>query len=143
MTDSYGERNGERTIDTGTEAETETDAETGTGAETNTDSPSNPTPSPRPSPNPTPEHDTDANRRRPNARVLTGSPAAPASNVHTSSSDDALESDLGATLERIVVQYEDEPNRWTLVPQERTADERLTAWLSADEDVFVDRSAMR
>ncbi|ELY88191.1 hypothetical protein C483_15801 [Natrialba hulunbeirensis JCM 10989] len=127
MTNSHRERNGERITDT--------DTEPGTDSASKSTSTTNPRLNP--------EHDESHNRQRSNARVLTGSPPSAASTAHTSSTDDALESNPSAALERIVVQYEDEPNRWTLVPQERTADERLTAWLSADEDVFIDRSAMR
>ncbi|ELY94849.1 hypothetical protein C482_17278 [Natrialba chahannaoensis JCM 10990] len=134
MTNSHRERNGERV--TGTDTDTDTDSDTDSDTKTGTESASKPTTSP--------EHDDDTDQRQPNARVLSGSPSpASAATEHMSSTDDVLESDPKAVLERIVVQHEDEPNRWTLVPQEGTAEERLTAWLSADEDIFVDRSMMR
>ncbi|ADD05939.1 uncharacterized protein Nmag_2378 [Natrialba magadii ATCC 43099] len=136
MTDSYRERTGERVTGTNTDIDTDTDTDTDSDTETDTESASKPTTRP--------EHDDETDRRQPNARVLPSSPSpASASDVHMSSSDETRESDPRTALERIVVQYEDGPNQWTLVPQEGTAEERLTAWLSADEDLFVDRLAMR
>ncbi|MFC4542635.1 hypothetical protein ACFO5R_11960 [Halosolutus amylolyticus] len=41
-------------------------------------------------------------------------------------------------LESVVVRYEDRPDRCTIVPRDCTESSRLTTWLSADIDVFVD-----
>ena len=46
-------------------------------------------------------------------------------------------------LESIVVRYEDRPDRCTLTPRECPDGDRLTTWLSADIDAFVDLEAMR
>lgn len=46
-------------------------------------------------------------------------------------------------LEAIVVRYEDRPDRCTITPRECPEGDRLTTWLSADIDAFVDLEAMR
>ncbi|GAB3665512.1 DUF7511 domain-containing protein [Halopiger thermotolerans] len=46
-------------------------------------------------------------------------------------------------LESIVVRYEDRPDRCTITPRECADSDRLTTWLSADVDAFVDLDRMR
>ncbi|WP_254764885.1 DUF7511 domain-containing protein [Natrinema marinum] len=41
-------------------------------------------------------------------------------------------------LESVVVQYENRPDRCTVVPRECSEAERVTTWLSADVGAFVD-----
>lgn len=46
-------------------------------------------------------------------------------------------------LESIVVRYENRTDRCTITPRECSDADRLTTWLSADIDAFVDLSEMR
>ncbi|GAB7021026.1 DUF7511 domain-containing protein [Halostagnicola bangensis] len=46
-------------------------------------------------------------------------------------------------LDAIVVRYEDQPDRCTVAPRECSESERLTTWLSADLDLFVDLEETR
>lgn len=46
-------------------------------------------------------------------------------------------------IESIVVRYENRADRCTITPRECPAPERLTTWLSADVDAFVDLEAVR
>ncbi|PSP99570.1 hypothetical protein BRC89_04265 [Halobacteriales archaeon QS_4_70_19] len=46
---------------------------------------------------------------------------------------------LAATL----VTYEDRPDRRTIYPPGTSSVARMSTWLTADADAFVDRSAMR
>ncbi|ELZ13056.1 hypothetical protein NP511_16260 [Natrinema thermotolerans] len=48
-----------------------------------------------------------------------------------------------ATLESIVVRYEDRADRCTITPRECPADDQLTTWLSADIEAFVDLEDVR
>jgi len=47
-------------------------------------------------------------------------------------------SPAGQPLEAIVVRYQDGPDRCTIAPKACSDAERLTTWLSADLDLFVD-----
>jgi hypothetical protein len=46
-------------------------------------------------------------------------------------------------LSLAVVQYADSPDRCTIYPPDATGDERLSTWLSANRDAFVDLDTMR
>ena len=46
-------------------------------------------------------------------------------------------------LSLTVVRYTDGPDRCTVYPPETSGDARMSTWLSADRDVFVDITAMR
>lgn len=46
-------------------------------------------------------------------------------------------------LEAIVVRYQDGPDRCTITPKDCSDAERLTTWLSADLDLFVDATDAR
>ncbi|MGQ3723143.1 DUF7511 domain-containing protein [Natrialba aegyptia] len=48
-----------------------------------------------------------------------------------------------STLESIVVRYENQSDRCTITPEECSDIERLTAWLSADMDAFIDLETAR
>lgn len=61
-----------------------------------------------------------------------------------------FESGAGPTVEKsdvelavTVVRYSDAPDRCTLHPPDATGEERLTRWLSADTDAFVDLASRR
>jgi hypothetical protein len=61
-----------------------------------------------------------------------------------------FESGAGRTAERpdvelalTVVRYSDAPDRCTLHPPDASGQERLTRWLSADTDAFVDLATRR
>jgi hypothetical protein len=54
---------------------------------------------------------------------------------------DAPEGDV--ELRSVVVRYESSPDRRTVYPVGVEEDERLTLWLSADADAFVDLDASR
>lgn len=46
-------------------------------------------------------------------------------------------------LESIVVRYDQRPDRCTITPRECTDSERVTMWLSADLDAFVELADSR
>ncbi|WP_049920902.1 DUF7511 domain-containing protein [Halopiger djelfimassiliensis] len=47
------------------------------------------------------------------------------------------------TLKSVIVKYEDQPDRRTVFPRNCPDDRKLTAWLSADDNDFVDLHAVR
>ncbi|WP_135824483.1 DUF7511 domain-containing protein [Halorussus ruber] len=46
-------------------------------------------------------------------------------------------------LDSVVVNYDDRPDRRTIYPAEASGVERMSAWITADDDGFVDPDAMR
>lgn len=52
-------------------------------------------------------------------------------------------SNRSVELQCIVVRYETRPDRCTITPKSCPKSKQLTAWLSADRDVFVDLEAAR
>ena len=43
-----------------------------------------------------------------------------------------------AALRSVVINYEDRPDRRTVYPEGLTSVERMSTWLTADDDAFVD-----
>ncbi|APW99549.1 hypothetical protein CHINAEXTREME_18015 [Halobiforma lacisalsi AJ5] len=60
-----------------------------------------------------------------------------------SRSTDTPSRPVESDLEAVVVRYEDGPDRRTITPRECDDAERLTTWLSANADAFVELGAVR
>jgi len=46
-------------------------------------------------------------------------------------------------LVSVVIEYDEQPNQCTIYPQDSNGIARMSRWISADLDCFVDRYSMR